>query len=75
MPELIAEGENGYLVPPRDPELMASALLRIIADPATASRMGQEARDMAVSRYSVQRLVADTEALYQELLQAKGLGP
>ncbi len=75
MPELIVEGENGYLVPPRDPELMASALLRIIDDPATAFRMGQEARDMAVSRYSVERLVADTEALYQELLQAKGLGP
>jgi glycosyltransferase involved in cell wall biosynthesis len=43
-PELIVEGETGFLVPPRDPAALAEAVERLLEDPALAKSMGLQAR-------------------------------
>lgn len=73
LPDLVAEGETGYLVPPRDPRAMATAILRLLSDPQTANYMGQTARVMAQERFPVKRLITETENLYDQLLGEKGV--
>jgi glycosyltransferase involved in cell wall biosynthesis len=73
LPDIITDGETGYLVPPRDPEALAGAVLRLLQDPELASRMGQASQTMARERFAVQRLITDTETLYLRLLKEKGI--
>jgi glycosyltransferase involved in cell wall biosynthesis len=44
VPEIIAAGETGLLVPPRDPDAVAAALIELLSDPGRAAAMGAEAR-------------------------------
>jgi glycosyltransferase involved in cell wall biosynthesis len=73
LPDLIAEGETGLLVPPGDPGGLAVAVLRLLQDPEAACRMGQRARAMVRERFSVHRLIAAMENLYHQLLAQKGI--
>lgn len=64
VPNLIAEGETGFLAPPGDPAALADALLRAIEAKVRWQQIGRRARQQAASRYDVARLVSDMEALY-----------
>ena len=44
IPEVVADGETGWLVPPEDPEALAAALREVLADPAEAARRGRAGR-------------------------------
>lgn len=44
MPEMIADGSTGLLVPPREPEPLSEALIALLGDPAHAAAMGRRAR-------------------------------
>jgi phosphatidyl-myo-inositol dimannoside synthase len=48
--DAIDDGENGYLVPQRDPRAVADAVLRLLDDPAAARAMGERGRARARSR-------------------------
>ena len=72
--ELIAEGETGFLVPPRDPAALADAIERILEDPALAKAMGLQARVRIAQRFSVEAMVKSTERLYDEALGARESG-
>lgn len=52
--ETVAEGDNGYLVPQRDPEALAEALLRLCEDPERVARMGVASRERATRRFAAQ---------------------
>ena len=41
---LVRDGENGFVVPERNPERLADALRRLLGDPESAARMGRQAR-------------------------------
>lgn len=64
IPELITSGVTGALVPPRDPEALASAVVDLMDDPDRAAALGQSARALAQSEYGFARMVASTEELY-----------
>ena len=72
--ELIAEGETGFLVPPRDPAALADAVQRILEDPALAKAMGHQARVRIAQRFSVEAMVKSTERLYGEALASPRSG-
>jgi glycosyltransferase involved in cell wall biosynthesis len=65
--EAVRHGENGLLVPPRDPAALAEALESLLADAARRREMGERGRRLAVEEFSEQRVVAETLALYERL--------
>jgi glycosyltransferase involved in cell wall biosynthesis len=65
--EAVADGINGFLTPPGDPQAMAIALLQLLEDPALASRFG-EAGQARADEFSAQKMVRDIAALYEVLL-------
>jgi glycosyltransferase involved in cell wall biosynthesis len=69
--EVLEPGVTGLLVPPRDPAALAQSLLRVVADTAFAGTLAQNAHH-ASRRYDVDECVRRMEALYDEVLQARG---
>jgi len=73
IPEAVAvlsEAENaetGWLVPPRDPSALASALLEAALDPDRCARMGQRAVARVQAEFSLDRSVAAYESIYREI--------
>jgi len=65
--EVVLHGKNGLLVPVRNVADLAGALEKLIADPALRQKMGMRGRELAVSEFSVEKVVSQTLALYQEL--------
>lgn len=47
LPEVIQDGQNGLVVPARDPEALAAALMRLLSEPHLADTLGQNARTSA----------------------------
>ncbi len=68
--DIVQDGEQGYVVPKQDPEKLAEALLRLLADPQKALEMGEKGRAFVKKHYSVERLVSDVKQLYDSLLKA-----
>jgi glycosyltransferase involved in cell wall biosynthesis len=64
--ETVVEGENGFLVPPRDAGALADAMHRFIVDPGLAIAMGERSRAIALQRFDVHRVNA-------VMLEAMGL--
>lgn len=68
MPEMIEDGVTGLLVPPRDPEAMAQAILFYHRDPARAKQIARAGQQRARTDFTAQRHVNEIYALYQTLL-------
>ena len=64
IPEVVEDGENGLLVPPRDHGAMAQAIVRLLKDEAVRRRMGDAGFSRVRSRFTVERMVAETAAVY-----------
>lgn len=67
IPEVIADGETGLLVPPRDSNALATALRTLLRDPALRQHMGLLGRDRLETHFSAERMADETAALYREL--------
>jgi glycosyltransferase involved in cell wall biosynthesis len=65
----IVTPQTGLLVPAGHHEAFAEALVQLASDPEARQRMGQAARGHVITRYGIDRLVADIEKLYRELLR------
>ena len=72
MPELIADGETGVLVPPRNPEALGQAILRMLDNPARAQAMARAGRKRVEAHFSLAAKIERTEALYRRLVAARG---
>jgi glycosyltransferase involved in cell wall biosynthesis len=66
--ELVQEGETGFLVPPGDVGGLAKGIVRVLADPAEAARMGRAARERALDMMDQGRLSDHERACYMRLL-------
>ena len=62
LPELVVDGETGFLVPPDDAEALAHAVDRVLEDPRDLGARGYE---RARSEFSVERMASRTAALYR----------
>jgi glycosyltransferase involved in cell wall biosynthesis len=70
VPELV--GDSGLLADVDDAAVLAHGVLQLLADPDSASHLGQKARRRVVPAFSRERLIGDIDALYQRLLAATG---
>src|SRR4029453_4876182 len=57
IPEIIGDGETGFLVPPGDPGALAAAMDRLLRDPKRARAMGEAGRARVVQRFGWDRAV------------------
>jgi len=67
IPEVVADGETGLLVPAGDEAAFATAINALIVDPARAAELGARGRQRAVAEFSWDRIAAQTAELYAEL--------
>jgi glycosyltransferase involved in cell wall biosynthesis len=67
VPELVLDGETGWLVPPRDDRALADGLLRALGEPGELERRGAAGRRRVEEHFTVDRMVEGTEAVYEEL--------
>jgi glycosyltransferase involved in cell wall biosynthesis len=69
IPEIITDQVEGLLVPPGDPGSLASAILRLLRDPALRTQLGRQARAAVHRRFSRGVVCRQTADLYRSLLQ------
>jgi glycosyltransferase involved in cell wall biosynthesis len=70
VPDVVVPGA-GVLVPRGDSTALADALSRLASDPGLREEMGARAREHVTGRFSIERLLDDMEALYDELLDER----
>ncbi|AUX24467.1 glycogen synthase [Sorangium cellulosum] len=71
IPDLVAEGETGLLVPAGAADALASQLAALKADPARAAAMGRRGRALALGRYSAEHMTASYMDIYDALLSRR----
>ena len=65
--EVVEEGRTGFVVPPREPEPLATAISRLLADPPAAEAMGRRAMELSRTNYSWDCIAGATIGLYRSL--------
>lgn len=73
VPEIVHDGETGFLVAPRDPPALAERIGRLLDDPALARAMGERGRHRQQEAFSREAMVGAVTALYLRLLAANGV--
>lgn len=69
IPEVVIDGQTGLLIPPSDPQALANAMLWLAHNPSEAQAMGRAGRCRVASLFNQERMVKETESLYQALYQ------
>ena len=72
VPDVVRDGEDGFLVEAGATHDLADRLGRLARDPDLRARMGRKGRERVLPRYAVERLVDDVDELYRSLLSAGG---
>lgn len=75
VPDVVEDGQDGFLVDVGDADGLAERLERLARDPELRRRFGETGRERVLPRYAVPRLVDDVDALYRELLAEAGISP
>jgi glycosyltransferase involved in cell wall biosynthesis len=70
-PEAMTDGESGLLVPPGDVRALAIRIGQLLDDRQMAAALGRAARRVVEQRFSLPRMVAATEQLYEDLLRER----
>lgn len=68
LPELLARGAGGLLVPPRDSRALASAIQRLADDPDERRRLAETGRQHIVTRFHIRETIRQTLDLHRTLL-------
>jgi glycosyltransferase involved in cell wall biosynthesis len=69
VPDVVQEGDDGFLVEPGATDDLADRLAQLARDPELRERMGRAGRERVLPRYAVERLVDDVDRLYRSLLR------
>jgi len=69
IPEVVVDGETGLLVPPRDAHAMAAAVVTLLRDRARREQFGRAGLARVRARFSAERMVAETLAVYERVVQ------
>lgn len=67
--EVVRDGENGLLVPPRDVPALAEALGKLLQDKPLRESLGRRSREIAEAEFGVERVIEKTLEIYRGLLE------
>jgi glycosyltransferase involved in cell wall biosynthesis len=65
IPAMVQEGISGYLVPPEDPAALATALVKVVRDPALRNSMGRASYQLFTQRYHASAMAERVESVYR----------
>jgi glycosyltransferase involved in cell wall biosynthesis len=71
IPEIIHEGENGLLIPPRQPQALAQAMVGLLKEPARLQAMGAKARASVLAKFTLSQQARATTDLYEKMVYTK----
>jgi glycosyltransferase involved in cell wall biosynthesis len=74
MPEVVHDGRTGFIVPPSDPDALASKILFLLENPAIAAKMGAAGRSHVRERFSLDKMMAEYRDLYRKALASTSAG-
>ena len=74
VPEMVVEGETGYLVPPRRPDVLAERLVDLLRSPSRRSAFGHAARARVEQSFTLSGSVRRTEQRLLEIAAVPGVG-
>lgn len=74
LPELVADGETGYLLTVGDVDAMAEGAIEILSDGELRHRMGTRGREIAIERFDVSRIVPHYREMYERVLAGEIVG-
>ena len=72
--EIVKDGINGLLVPPKDPASLSDAITKLLENSSLRARMGTRGREIVEKEFSVDRISRETLNLYDELWKRQGEG-
>ena len=72
VPFVNLDGVSGLTVPPSDPQALGAAIGRLLGDEELRGRLGSQARERAVREFSLDKMMRETVALYEEVLRERG---
>jgi len=70
IPEVVSDGVTGILVPPNDHVALADALIQLLQDDKLRNQLGNNAFREVRERFTIERVVSDTEKFYWSLLKS-----
>jgi glycosyltransferase involved in cell wall biosynthesis len=73
--ESVADGQTGFLVPRGDAQALRDRIQRLLADPGLRAELGARGRREYESRFTLDRTVAETLAVYRATVARQGLAP
>ena len=74
VPEEVLDGETGFLVPPRDPEALASKISWLLTRREDAASMGKRGREIVEQHFTIDRLAREMENAYWRILASRDRG-
>ena len=67
IPDVVTDGESGFMVPPRDVNALADRIARLSADPDLRAAMGRQGRHTVERSYSIDHMVDELERVYRQV--------
>ena len=68
IPETVSDGENGFLVPKKDPEAIAEKVIRLIEDPELRERIGKRSREIYREKFTEEIMVEKMSSVFHKVL-------
>lgn len=69
--EAVEHRKTGFLVPPKEPRLLADALLCLIEHPEERKRMGMRSNERVKGKFTLQKMLSEVEKIYDEVLSER----
>jgi glycosyltransferase involved in cell wall biosynthesis len=68
IPEVVRDGVNGFLVPPKNPHMLAERILRLLRDKNRAKSMGEAGKKILETEFTSEMMIGEIEKLYEEAI-------